>query len=134
MARQFFWPARAGRFASAAVAFFGLDPGISVPRDGRLDSFDWRALFAGHRRHQLSLGYAHYASGSDFDSVVLERDQDADEGILHTLSPAAGGHAGRFHGARFLPLLFVLGSDARAHVLPDWGVGQRPPPVRGDQV
>ena len=46
----------------------------------------------------------------------------------------AGGHAGRFHVARFLPLLPVLGSDAGADVLPDRRVGQRPPAVRGDQV
>ncbi len=46
----------------------------------------------------------------------------------------ADGHAGRLHVARFLPLLPVLGSDARPDVFPDRRVGQRPPALCGDQI
>ena len=112
----------------------GRRPGYQFTRNRRLDSLDRRALLAGHRRHQLPAGDAHHAAGRDLDSFFLERHQDADEGVLHSLPAAAGGHAGRFHVAGFFPLLPVLGSDAGADVFPDRRLGQRPPAVRRDQV
>ena len=72
--------------------------------------------------------------GRDRDSLVVDRDPETREGILHSPAAAADRHARRFHVARFRAVLRVLGSDAGADVFPDRRVGQRAAAVRGDQV
>ena len=66
--------------------------------------------------------------------VLVDRDPQTREGILHSAAAAADRHAGRFHVARFRAVLRVLGSDAGADVFPDRRVGQRAAAVRGDQI
>ena len=67
-------------------------------------------------------------------AVVVGCDHRAGEGVLHLPARAADRHARRVHVARFPALLPVLGSDARADVLPDRDLGQREPALLGDQV
>ena len=55
--------------------------------------------------------------------LVLDSHPGAREGILRHVPAAPGGDAGRFHVARFLPLLRVLGSHAGSDVLHHRSVG-----------
>ncbi len=68
------------------------------------------------------------------DPVVVDGDHRAREGVRHLPARAADRHAGRVHVARLPAVLPVLGSDARADVLPHRHLGQREPPLLGDQV
>src|SRR5580704_4395613 len=99
-----------------------------------MDSVDWGALFAGDRRHQLVVGDADDATGHAGDLLVVERDPDAHQGVLHPAAAVADRHAGRIHVAGLFSVLRFLGSDAGADVFSDWRVGQRPAAVCGDQV
>src|SRR6266581_2328715 len=118
------WP---GGLASADLAISDRNARLSVPRELRLDSFHRRALFAGNRRYQLPFDHADHDSGRDFDSLVVERDSEPQEGILHSVSAAADGHAGRLYAAikfflytlagSVLMLLAILALYYRAHEL-----------------
>ena len=46
------------------------------------------------------------------------------KGFLRSLHAAGDRHDGRLHGARFLPLLRLLGTDAAADVFPDRYLGR----------
>ena len=61
-------------------------------------------------------------------------DHQAREGLLHSVPAARNGHARRLHGARLLPVLRLLGSDAAADVLPHRRLGRPAARIRGDQV
>src|SRR6266850_385919 len=97
----------------------------------------------------VPLWFWYQPSGADFQFVerapwipsvgaeyflVVDRDHRAREGVLHLPARAADRHAGRVHVARLPAVLPVLGSDARADVFPDRHLGQREPPLLGDQV
>ena len=56
------------------------------------------------------------------------------QGILRLVPGAADGHAGRLHGARFLPVLRVLGSHAGADVLHHRHLGRPAKALRRHQV
>ena len=61
-------------------------------------------------------------------------DHEEREGVLHPVSAAGNGHAGRVSGARFLPVLRVLGSDAAADVFSHRRVGRAAAGICGHQV
>src|SRR5256885_2613105 len=84
---------------------------------------DWREIPCRHRRHQPAARHAHDVSRDDRYSLFLERDSPAYQGILHSASAAADRDDWSFRFSRFLPVLRVLGSDARPHVLPDRRLG-----------
>ena len=87
----------------------------------------------GTRRHQLPAGRADRVRQHAGDGRKLA-DQEAREGLLHPVPAAGNGHARRVPGARLLPVLRVLGSDAAADVLPDRHLGRPAEGIRGDQV
>src|ERR1700675_395699 len=60
----------------------------------------------------------------DLDSLLVDRHRDTGEGILRMVPGVADGHARRLHGARFFPLLRLLGSDAGADVSADRNLGR----------
>ena len=62
--------------------------------------------------------------GLDLDPLLVDRDREPGQGILHLVSGAADGNAGRFHGPGFLPVLRVLGSHAGADVSADRHLGR----------
>ena len=103
-------------------------------RAQQLDPFDRRRLRPRHRRHFLPADHADHAAGLDFDPLLVDRDRESREGILHLVSGAADRHAGRLHGARFLPLLRFLGSHAGAHVPADRHLGRPAKALRRHQV
>src|ERR1700740_1030334 len=70
----------------------------------------------------------------DFDSVLVDGDRKSREGILRLVSGAADGHARRLHGAGFLPLFCLLGSDAGADVPADRHLGRAAQTLRRDQI
>src|SRR5579863_9998879 len=70
----------------------------------------------------------------DLDSVVVDGNRESRERVLHLVSGAADGDAGRLYGAGFLPLLCILGSDAGTDVSADWHMGRAAEALRGDQV
>src|ERR1019366_11682 len=59
----------------------------------------------------------------DLDPLFVDRHRDSGEGILRLVPGVADGDAWRLHGARFLPLLCFLGSDAGADVSTDRHLG-----------
>ena len=135
---NFFALAGPSGFAAAGADVLGaaLRARLQVHR-GRaeqLDSLDRRGLRAGHRRHFVPADHAHHAAGMDLDSLVVDRDRESREGILHLVSGSADGHARRLHGARFLPLLRFLGSDAGADVPADRHLGRPAQALRRDQI
>ena len=103
-------------------------------RAQQLDSLDRRRLRPRHRRHFLPADHADHAAGLDFDPVFVDRNREPGEGILHLVSGPADRHAGRLHGARFLPVLRFLGSHAGADVLADRHLGRPAKTLRRHQV
>jgi len=80
-------------------------------------------------------GHAHTFWASIAHPFLLERDQAAPEGILHSAFAPPDGHDRRFRLAGFFFLFYVFWEVMpRAHVLLDRRVGQRPAPLRGHQV
>ncbi len=61
-------------------------------------------------------------------------DHQARQSLLHPVPAVGNRHAGRVSGARLLPVLRVLGSDAAADVLSDRRVGRPAARICGDQV
>ena len=100
----------------------------------QLDPFHRRRLRPRHRRHFLSADHADHAAGMDFDPLLVDRNREPGEGILHLVSGPADRHAGRLHGARFLPVLRLLGSHAGPHVPADRHLGRPAKTLRRHQV
>ena len=65
---------------------------------------------------------------------VVHGDHEAREGVLRVPPPPRDGDGRRLLRARLLPLLRVLGSDARADVLPHRHLGRPAQALRRDQV
>ena len=103
-------------------------------RAQQLDPLDRRRLRARHRRHFVPADHADHAAGLDFDPLLLDRNRKPGEGILHLVSGPADRHAGRLHGARFLPVLRFLGSHAGSHVPADRHLGRPAQALRRHQV
>ena len=61
-------------------------------------------------------------------------DRQIRQRLLHSLSSARNGHAGRLRGARLFPVLRVLGSDAAADVFSHRRLGRPAEGICGDQV
>ena len=95
---------------------------------------DRRAVFPGRRRLQRAARAAGDALWLHRHPVVVDRDHRAREGVRHLPAHPADGHGGRVRQPRLPAVLPVLGSDARADVLPHRHLGQRSPAVLGDQV
>jgi hypothetical protein len=91
----------------------GVDPGPRHPLPRRA------------RRHQPVAGPAHHVHHAHRGVRVVRLDQDADEGALLRVPAPGSGHARRVRRARPVPLLRVLGADARADVPDDRHLGRR---------
>src|SRR5579864_2836945 len=61
-------------------------------RSQQLDSLHRRRIRARHRRHFLPADHAHHAAGMDLYPLVLERDREPGQGVLHLVSGVADGN------------------------------------------
>ena len=110
------------------------EPQFQFVERADVDSVDRRQLLPRRRRVQRAADPADDADGGHRDPVVVDGDHRAREGVLHLPARPADRHARRVHVARLPAVLPVLGSDARADVLPHRHLGQRAPALLGDQV
>src|SRR5262249_32253276 len=78
--------------------------------------------------------FADDASWAARRAVVVGGDREPGQRILRVHAHAAGRHARSLYLARLLPLLRVLGSDARADVFPDRRMGWAEKTVRRHQI
>ena len=125
---------RVHRLDPAVVPVQPAESRISVRRTDAVDSVGGRGVLPRRGRLQRPADPADDADGFHRDSVVVERDHRAREGVLHLPAGAADRHARCVHVARLPAVLPVLGSDARADVFPHRHLGKRQPAVLGDQV
>ena len=86
------------------------------------------------RRHHALARDAHGAPAAGGGVGVVRLDPDAREGLVLRAPPARGGDARRVPLARSVPLLRVLGADARPHVRHDRRLGRGEPHQERDQV
>ena len=105
----------------------------SIRRASRLDSRLSHLLLSRRRRNQ------HLDGSADRDHLfhlgvreLQHRSRRAR--LLRAAAAARHRHDGRVRGARFFPVLHLLGSDAAADVLPDRHLGRSAARVRRDQV
>jgi len=125
---------RLPRLGAAVVLVHAAGPRLPVRRARTLDPVGRGRVFSRRRRPEHPPDPADDDDGMHLGAVVVGCDHRAGEGVLHLPARAADRHARRVHVARFPALLPVLGSDARADVLPDRDLGQREPALLGDQV
>ena len=130
-----------GRFHHERGHDLRLEPGevrAGVAEMQNQFSLDWipslqHPLHHGHRRHQLPARAADRVRQPAGDGRQLA-DHEARKGLLHSVPAAGNRHARRVLGARLLPVLRVLGSDAAADVLPDRRLGRPAQGICRDQV
>src|SRR5262249_33525227 len=96
----------------------------AVHRERSVDPYARRELPRWYRRYFAPARIADDTAWTARRFVVMVDDRESRKGILRLHADAAGRHARRVRVTRFLPLLRVLGSDARADVFPDRRVGR----------
>ena len=127
-------PARLPRLAAALVRLRPRQGGLPVRRARLLDSLARRRVPLRHRRHLARPAPADDAHGRHRRRLLVLGDHGAAEGVLRPAPAPADVHDRDLLLPRLLPLLRLLGSDARADVLPDRRLGRGAAALRGDQV
>ena len=107
---------------------------LLLPRDARLDPVARREVLARRRRHRGAPDPPDDAPLLHLGLLVVHGDHEAREGVLRVPPPPRDGDGRRLLRARLLPLLRLLGSHARADVLPDRHLGRPAEALRRDQV
>ena len=107
---------------------------LPVPRNLLLDPVARRAVRLRHRRHLAPAHPPDDVHGHHRRRLVVLGHRSPAEGVLHPAAAPADRHARHLLRARLLPLLRLLGSHARADVLPHRHLGRPAEALRGDQV
>ena len=103
------------------------DRGLALPVHPRVDPGDRHPLPRRGRRHQPLAGPPDDLHHADRDLRVVRLDPDAHQGLCFALLLLEGAMIGVVRLARPLPLLRVLGGDARPDVRDDRRLGRRRP-------
>lgn len=109
-------------------------PGLSVCREGELDSVAGRVVPHRDRRHRPANGRHDDADRIHCRPVVLERDRYAAEGILLLFPDPTSGNVGRVRLARLSAVLPVLGNHPGADVFHHRDLGWTAAGICGDQI
>ena len=99
-----------------------------------MDSRLRHPVLRGRRRHQPLPARADRLPHAAGAAVLMEVGEPQGEGVLRVPARARERDARRLRLARPVPLLHLLGRDARPDVLPDRHLGLRPAHLRGRQV